>query len=126
MSGKMCFQLFIGCLVMQLLLMLLFIQLMVPLLHRELVLYWPVARFEQQVRVNLIFLLHATRDRLQQWHHDEEGNIKMSGRDLARLSYQAVFTAPEAHVDRPYWVHSLRGSFGPWPCGFSIERQPES
>ncbi len=59
MSGKMCFQLFIGCLVMQLLLMLLFIQLIVPLLHRELALYWPVVRLEQLVRVNRVFLLHA-------------------------------------------------------------------
>lgn len=100
MTGKMCFQLSIGCLLMQLLLMLLFIQLMVPLLHRELALYWPIAWLEQQVRVNKTFLLHATNDRLKQWHHDEEGNVKMKGRDLVRLSYKAVFTAPEAHVDR--------------------------
>jgi hypothetical protein len=46
MTGKMYFQLSISCLVAQLLLMLLLIQLMVPLLHRELAHFWPIARLE--------------------------------------------------------------------------------
>lgn len=47
MNGKMCCQILISCLVTQFLFVLILIQLMVPLLHRELVLYWPIAPLEQ-------------------------------------------------------------------------------
>lgn len=115
MSGKMCCQLLIGCLAAQLLLGLILIQLMVPLLHRELALYWPVARLEQLVKKNRSYLLHATQERLQRWPHDRKGNVRMSGRDLARLSYQAVFSAPEAHWDRAILLSFL--AYGIFPLG---------
>jgi type IV secretory pathway TraG/TraD family ATPase VirD4 len=101
MAVKMYSQLFVSCLFVQFLLVLLFIQLMVPLLHRELALYWPIARLEQSLGINQVFLLHATADRLKHWPHDKEGNVRISGRDLVpQISYKAVFTAPKAHLFR--------------------------
>ena len=109
MGAKMVSQLIISCLVVQFLLLLLFIQLMVPLLHRELALYVPIARLEQTVKINKVFLLHATRERFRQWPHDEQGNIKMTGRELSLLDYQGVFAAPESHLSRAFGC-----SFVPW------------
>lgn len=115
MTGKMYCQLSIGCLVMQLVVLLLFIQVMVPLLHRELAWYWPVATLEQRVGVNRVFLLHATTNRLQHWRHDVGGTVTMSGQDLARLSYRAVFCAPQAHLDRALLCSFLAWFL--WPVG---------
>ncbi len=42
----------------------------------------------------------------------------MSGRDLARLSYKAVFTAPGAHVDRAILWSFLAWLF--WPLGLRV------
>jgi type IV secretory pathway TraG/TraD family ATPase VirD4 len=120
MSGKMCFQILIGCWVAQFLLVLILIQLMVPLLHRELALYLPIARLEQLVKKNRMYLLHATKDRFQLWPHDKEGNIRMSSREVSRLSYKAVFIAPEAHLDRAILLSFL--AYGIFPLGLRFCR----
>jgi hypothetical protein len=115
MTGKMGFQISVACLVAQLILLLLLIQLMVPLFHRELALYWPIARLEQLVRVNKTFPLHA-RDRLPKWPHDAAGIVKASGRDMIRkISYKFVFTVPEAHWDRAILLSFLAWFL--WPLG---------
>jgi hypothetical protein len=41
------YELIISCLVAQLIMFLMLVQLLVPLLHRELALYWPIARVQQ-------------------------------------------------------------------------------
>jgi hypothetical protein len=126
MRGKMYAHLIIGCLVAQLILFLVLVQLLVPLLHRELALYRPIARMQQMVKMNKVFLLHATKDRLTSWPHETQGNIKMSGRDVAGLSYRAVFTAPEACLNWACYGPSWYGSSSPWACASSTVRRPKS
>jgi hypothetical protein len=60
-------------------------------------------------KMNKVFLLHATKEWLTTWPHDAQGNIMMSGRDVAGLSYRVEFSAPDAHLN---WV--FYGSFVAW------------
>jgi hypothetical protein len=95
MTGKMGFQISVACLVAQLILLLLLIQLMVPFSPRaRLVLAHCSAGAAGKGEQN-------ARDRLPKWPHDAAGIVKASGRDMIRkISYKFVFTAPEAHWDR--------------------------
>jgi hypothetical protein len=122
MTGKMCFQIGLGCSMAQLILLMLLIHLhvhvpfageieLVPRLHRELALKWPIARLEQLVSLNKRFRLHA-EGRLPSWPHDSAGIVEISAEDMIRnISYERVFTSQEAH-----WGRAVALSFLAWFC----------
>ena len=109
MTAKMYSQIAVCCLAAQLASLLLLMQLMVPLLHRELALKWPIARLEQMVHVDERFHLHAP-GRLLAWQHTSSGIVEMTAQELIRnIAYRRVFTSKEAR-----WGWALLLSFLPW------------
>ena len=111
MTGKMCFQIAVGCLLAQLLLLVVLIDVMVPRLHRELALKWPLARLQQLMSVNGVFRLRTVEEgRLPAWPRNSHGVVEVTARELVRnVSYRRVFTSKEAH-----WGWAIACSFPAW------------
>ena len=121
MTLKMLFQIAIFCLVLQILLFWVGMQIprfgiyggkfqtaeRVPEIYREFIWKYPAARFVQQFGINPTFHLYAP-DRLRKWPHDSRGFVAWKARDLIRyVKYEQVLRAYRL----PFYL-----SFLSWAC----------